>query len=229
MNEKNKRYQHFLWICNKICQKPKDFADMVRMLEQTQRPIMLKKYRIELSLAKNTVDGRLYVLDLYEDGKIIRRSPCYVEAPRRTGRKYGKSIRMVSEILGVMILVGITIVGVGVAYLFGSDMVNNLTNNASCKILRLNIFDIGQSAAYYVIEVQNTGTQIQEFDVKIKTGTGKDDLLKPTASLDKFESHTWSGSIKFTDNVSPNTEYLIEVRSTDDTAICTAKTTTTPH
>ena len=157
---------HFLWICRRLGQKPAEFANIVRKLKQNDS-VEVGKHKVIPLLIKNTPDGRLYILDLYEDGKLIRRSPCFLDQPRR-----GRNVRMVSEIVGIMLLVGLSITGAAIAYFFGSGLADTLMTQESCEILRFDVFDVDERNIYYVVEVQNTGTRSKEFSMHMKVEGG---------------------------------------------------------
>ena len=157
MIEKNKRYGHFLWMCSRLGLKPADLAERVRVLKPGGS-IDVNGHTMKLVVLKNTPDGRLYVLDLYINDKLIRRSPCFIDPPRR-----GRRVRMVTEIAGMMMLVGASIAGVAIAYTFGSGLADTLMMQESCEIVRFDVFDVltGHSV-YYVVEAQNSGTWSKE-------------------------------------------------------------------
>lgn len=239
MIERNKRHGHFLWICRYLGQEQPDLAGRVRMLE-SGRTIKVDCHTIKLVILKNTPDGRLYVLDVYSaDGKLIRRSPCYIDPPKRGGgnnisisnnisnsnSNSRRRVRMVAEITGVTLLVGMTLGGVGVAYLFGDELADTLMVQESCKILRFDVFDVNQDNVYYVVEVQNSSTDTREFDVHLKA-EGQD-WENPAGPQDiiEFGTHTWSSTQKFSDPVNEKSGYLVEAFASEGGALCTAKST----
>ena len=210
---------HFLWICRRLGQKPAEFANIVRKLKQNDS-IEVGKHKVIPLLIKNTPDGRLYILDLYEDGKLIRRSPCFLDQPRR-----GRNVRMVAEIVGIMLLVGLSITGAAIAYFFGSGLADTLMTQESCEILRFDVFDVDESNIYYVMEVQNTGTWSKEFFMHMKV---EDEMWEPDIgpeNIAEFGSHAWSDTVVFGSPVSKKSDYLVEVFSTDGNTFCTAQTT----
>ncbi len=217
MNQKNKRHEHFLRLCGHLGFRPERLAELVRELGPDDS-IWVNNQVLRLVSVKNTPDGRLYTLDLYYYGRLIRRSPCFLNPPRR-----GRRVRMVSEITGVMLLVGISITGAAIAYTFGGGLADSLTRESSCQILRFDVFEIGSGHAYYVVEAQNSGTQEAEFSMRIRAEDGewKEDPLPQ--SLAEFESHVWSATQEFGNQTSKRSDYLAEARS-DDT-VCAAKAT----
>ena len=218
MIEKNKRHMHFLWICKRVGQKPAQLANSVRKLKQNDS-IEIGKHKVMLLLIKNTPDGRLYMLDLYEDGRLIRRSPCFLDQPRR-----GRNVRMVSEIFGVMLLVGLSITGVAVAYVFGSGLADSLMTQESCEILRFDVFGVGEKNAYYLVEAQNSGTIQKVLEMRLKADGQSWGNVSKSGLLGEFESHTWSNTTKpFTVDITDST-FLVEVASPDGNTLCTAQT-----
>ena len=219
MIEKNKRHMHFLWICKRVGQKPAQLANSVRKLKQNGS-IEIGKHKVMLLLIKNTPDGRLYMLDLYEDGRLIRRSPCFLDQPRR-----GRNVRMVSEIFGVMLLVGLSITGVAVAYVFGSGLADSLMTQESCEILRFDVFGVGEKNAYYLVEAQNSGTIQKVLEMRLKADDQGWGNVSKSGLLGEFESHTWSATQSFTVDITDNSTFLVEVASPDgNTTLCTAQT-----
>ena len=221
MIQKNKRHMHFLWICKKVGQEPAEFANDVRRLRLDDM-IDMGIHKVGLSMTKNTPDGRLYMLDLYEDDKLIRRSPCFIDPPKR-----GRNVRMVTAMAGELLLVGMIATGVGVAYLFGSGLADDLITQSSCEILRFDVFDVDEKNVYYVVEAQNSSTHEGEFSMSLMAETGEMHDNLDGENLAEFESYSWSSTAQFTGPLDPKSDYLVEVTSTNigsGDIICTAKT-----
>ena len=222
MIQKNKRYQHFLWICRKIGRVPAEMAADVACLDPRDE-IDMGKYKVSLVVIKNTQDGKLYMLDLYEDGKLIRRSPCYLTQP-----KHVRSYRMAAEMVGLSILVGFALVGAATAYFFADDLADTLMTQSSCEILRFDVFHVDPMHVYYVVEAQNSSTQTGEFSMSLRAETGGMHDNPDVKNLVEFESHSWSATAQFTGPLVEKSDYLVEVKSTDigsGDIVCTAKTT----
>lgn len=219
MIERNKRRGHFLWICRRLGQSPADLAGTVRSLKQGGTASVGGGHAVKLVMVRNTPDGRLYVLDVYAGGRLIRRSPCFIDPPRR-----GRRVRMVTEITGAMLLIGLTLGGVGVAHYFGDNLAGTLAVQESCGILRFDVFYLDADSAYYVVEVQNDGTTTGEFDVRLKAEGQIWEQLNDPQEMAEFEAHVWSGTQRLGIPTDKGSVYLAEASAPDGGALCTAKT-----
>ena len=219
MIEKNKRYGHFLWMCSRLGLKPADLAERVRVLKPGGS-IDVNGHTMKLVVLKNTPDGRLYVLDLYINDKLIRRSPCFIDPPRR-----GRRVRMVTEIAGMMMLVGASIAGVAIAYTFGSGLADTLMMQESCEIVRFDVFGVDENNVYYVVEAQNSGTTQKVLEMRLNAdGQGWDPGGGGSEPLDEFESHVWSATHQFATAITDDSTFVVEVASPDKATLCTAGT-----
>ena len=185
-----------------------------RRLNQNKPPYHETRY------SENTPDGKLYVLDLYDKDNLIRRSPCFLEPPKR-----GRRARMVVDMFGMVLLIGVTMGAVAVAYVFGSGLADTLMMQESCEIVRFDVFGVDENNVYYVVEAQNSGTTQKVLEMRLNAdGQGWDPGGGGSEPLDEFESHVWSATHQFTTAITDDSTFVVEVASPDKATLCTAQT-----
>ena len=210
MSHKDRRHERFLLLCRHVGREPAPLARRVRRMEPGDT-LALGGYSLRLASAKETPDGTLYTLDLCRNGRIVRRGSCLLDLPRC------RRSRMVSEIVAVMLLTGITVAGVAAVYSVGAGLAGTISAQSSCDILRFDLHDVGSGRAYYIVEARNTGTSADRFVLAVIDGNG---VAHPggTGGIGEFESRTWSGTVSGTGDI-----YVAEVSSAAGLAVCSAK------
>ncbi len=210
MIRRDRRHECFLLLCRYLGREPAPLARRVRRMEPGGI-LALGGHAVRLAFVNETSDGTLYTLDLCRNGRIVRRYSCLLDLPHR------RRSRMVSEIIAVMLLTGITVAGVAAVYSVGAGLAGMISAQSSCDILRFDLHDVGSGRAYYIVEARNTGTSADRFVLAVIDGNG---VAHPggTGGIAEFESRTWSGTVSGAGDV-----YVAEVSSAAGLAVCSAK------